>query len=303
MAQPNVAREPSMDEILASIRKIIESNEPGIPGFPANDLGPASNNAYRGYDDDDTGEDIHLTIDDEVLAKEFEAEEQKSFAPMDPALREAQMLEPQQPEAQSRSVEDAKPAVTPPSMTSQPVSPPPMSLADVAARVRAASERHSAPLRDAENQAAASRAKSDNPMVTARMAPMSSPPHVESTQEAAPAPSASVAQPVAAPELRTETVEPSVAPIEEAPVQRQPLSIVSEKDVAALVSPAVSEQVARSFGDLALAVDSSSRRSFDEIAEDMLRPMLHEWLDDNLPTLVERLVREEIERVARGPRR
>ncbi len=28
MAQPNVAREPSMDEILASIRKIIESNEP-----------------------------------------------------------------------------------------------------------------------------------------------------------------------------------------------------------------------------------------------------------------------------------
>lgn len=303
MAQPNVAREPSMDEILASIRKIIESNEPGIPGFPANDLGPASNNAYRGYDDDDSGEDIHLTIDDEVLAQEFEAGEQKNFAPLDPALREAQMLEPQLPEAQSRSVEDAKPAVTPPSITPQPVSPPPMSLADVAARVRAASERHSAPLRDAENQAAASRAKSDNPMVTARMAPMSSPPHVESTQEAAPAPSASVAQPVAAPELRTETVEPSGAPIEEAPVQRQPLSIISEKDVAALVSPAVSEQVARSFGDLALAVDSSSRRSFDEIAEDMLRPMLHEWLDDNLPTLVERLVREEIERVARGPRR
>ncbi|WP_082546758.1 PopZ family protein [Rhizobium sp. Root483D2] len=308
MAQPNVAREPSMDEILASIRKIIESNEPGIPGFPANDLGPASNNAYRGYDDDDSGEDIHLTIDDEVLAQEFEAGEQKNFAPMDPALREAQMLEPQLPEAQSRSVEDAKPAVTPPSitppsMTSQPVSPPPMSLADVAARVRAASERHSAPLRDAENQTAASRAKSDNPMVTARMAPTSSPPHVESTQEAAPVPAASVAQPVAAPDQRTETVEPSVAPIEEAPVQRQPLSIISEKDVAALVSPAVSEQVARSFGDLALAVDSSSRRSFDEIAEDMLRPMLHEWLDDNLPTLVERLVREEIERVARGPRR
>ena len=308
MAQPNVAREPSMDEILASIRKIIESNEPGIPGFPANDLGPASNNAYRGYDDDDSGEDIHLTIDDEVLAQEFEAEERKKFAPMDPALREAQMLEPQLPEAQSRSVEDAKPAVTPPSitppsMTSQPVSPPPMSLADVAARVRAASERHSAPLRDAENQAAASRAKSDNPMVTARMAPTSSPLLVESTQEAAPAPAASVAQPVAAPELRTETVEPTGAPIEEVPVQRQPLSIISEKDVAALVSPAVSEQVARSFGDLALAVDSSSRRSFDEIAEDMLRPMLHEWLDDNLPTLVERLVREEIERVARGPRR
>jgi uncharacterized protein len=31
--------------------------------------------------------------------------------------------------------------------------------------------------------------------------------------------------------------------------------------------------------------------------------LLHDWLDNNLPTLVERLVREEIERVARGPRR
>jgi len=31
--------------------------------------------------------------------------------------------------------------------------------------------------------------------------------------------------------------------------------------------------------------------------------MLTQWLDDNLPTLVERLVREEIERVSRGNRR
>ena len=292
MAQPNVAREPSMDEILASIRKIIESNEPGIPGFPANDLGPASNNAYRGYDDDDTGEDIHLTIDDEVLAKEFEAEEQKNFMPAERVAqahdREEPVPEPQRQEPQSVSVEDAKPAAT----------PPPMSLADVAARVRAASERHSAPLRDAENQA---RAKTDNPMVTSRMAPMSSPLYTGNKQDAAPA--VSVASPVSGPEPRIETAEPAAAAVEEAAAQRQPLSIVSEKDVAALVSPAVSEQVARSFGDLALAVDSSSRRSFDEIAEDMLRPMLHEWLDDNLPTLVERLVREEIERVARGPRR
>ena len=30
--------------------------------------------------------------------------------------------------------------------------------------------------------------------------------------------------------------------------------------------------------------------------------MLKQWLDDNLPKLVERLVREEIERVVRRPR-
>lgn len=285
MAQPNVAREPSMDEILASIRKIIESNEPGIPGFPANDLGPAPDSSYRGYDED-AGEDIHLTIDDEVLAKEFEAEE-PSHIPV---------VEPQAREPQSRGIEDtaAKPAV----------SQPPMSLADVAARVRAASERHSAPLREPENQATVARAKADNPMVTARMAPPSSLPlQAESKQEVPPAPAVSAVPPVAAAEPANETVAPVVAVIEQAPAQRQPMSVVIEKDVAAIVSPEVGEQVARSFGDLALAVDSSARRSFDEIAEDMLRPMLQEWLDDNLPTLVERLVREEIERVARGPRR
>ena len=36
------------------------------------------------------------------------------------------------------------------------------------------------------------------------------------------------------------------------------------------------------------------------MASEMLRPMLRAWLDENLPALVERLVREEIERIARG---
>ena len=32
----------------------------------------------------------------------------------------------------------------------------------------------------------------------------------------------------------------------------------------------------------------------------MLRPMLKSWLDDNLPGMVERIVKAEIERVSRG---
>ncbi len=286
MAQPNVAREPSMDEILASIRKIIESNEPGIPGFPANDLGPAPDDGYRAdraYDDDGA-EDIHLTIDDEVLAAEFEAEEEQHAPPVE--------LQPQ--ELQEASTRPVASAAT-----------PPLSLADVAARVRAASERHSAPQREPEAPSTIIRAKSDNPMVTARMAPSSTSllSQADVRREPAP-PQVSVAQPIATIEEKKETTAPAAAVAVENPAeQRQPLAVVTEKDVTAIVSPAVGEQVARSFGDLALAVDSSARRSFDEIAEDMLRPMLQEWLDDNLPTLVERLVREEIERVARGPRR
>jgi cell pole-organizing protein PopZ len=69
-------------------------------------------------------------------------------------------------------------------------------------------------------------------------------------------------------------------------------------------SPILSErsgrQVAAAFGELSEAFAASRRRSFDEMAEEMMRPMLQDWLDNNLPHLVEKLVREEIERIARG---
>ena len=39
-------------------------------------------------------------------------------------------------------------------------------------------------------------------------------------------------------------------------------------------------------------------RTLEDLVREMLRPMLRSWLDDNLPTLVERLVLVEIERIA-----
>lgn len=68
----------------------------------------------------------------------------------------------------------------------------------------------------------------------------------------------------------------------------------------AIISDQAGRQVAAAFGELSEAFAASRRRSFDEMAQEMLRPMLQDWLDNNLPTLVEKLVREEIERVARG---
>jgi cell pole-organizing protein PopZ len=40
--------------------------------------------------------------------------------------------------------------------------------------------------------------------------------------------------------------------------------------------------------------------TLEEMVKELLRPQLQEWLDQNLPGLVERLVREEIERLARA---
>ena len=60
--------------------------------------------------------------------------------------------------------------------------------------------------------------------------------------------------------------------------------------------------VGQAFDRLAHTVLSSNARTLEDLVREMLRPMLKNWLDDNLPTMVERLVRAEIERVARGGR-
>ena len=58
--------------------------------------------------------------------------------------------------------------------------------------------------------------------------------------------------------------------------------------------------VTRAFGDLNRTVLSDKARTLEDLVREMLRPLLKSWLDDNLPQIVERLVRMEIERVARG---
>jgi cell pole-organizing protein PopZ len=60
--------------------------------------------------------------------------------------------------------------------------------------------------------------------------------------------------------------------------------------------------VSHAFNLLAHTVLTNNARTLEDLVREMLRPMLKMWLDDNLPTLVERLVRSEIERVARGGR-
>ncbi len=67
-----------------------------------------------------------------------------------------------------------------------------------------------------------------------------------------------------------------------------------------LLSNSASAAVDTAFSSLAHTVLSQNARTLDDLVKEMLRPMLKTWLDDNLPGLVERLVRAEIERVSRG---
>ena len=67
-----------------------------------------------------------------------------------------------------------------------------------------------------------------------------------------------------------------------------------------LISRSTKAAVDSAFNSLAQTVLVQNARTLEDLVREMLRPMLKSWLDENLPGLVERLVRAEIERVSRG---
>jgi uncharacterized protein len=84
---------------------------------------------------------------------------------------------------------------------------------------------------------------------------------------------------------------PVQSPAAPPPQQMPPQQILSHSTVSAVES---------AFNTLANTVLSNNARTLEDLVKEMLRPMLKSWLDDNLPGLVERIVKAEIERVSRG---
>jgi cell pole-organizing protein PopZ len=94
-------------------------------------------------------------------------------------------------------------------------------------------------------------------------------------------------------------------PAESAAPMPQPASAPSFAKPAvpsepALLSPRATAAVDLAFNTLAHTVLVQNSRTLEDLVREMLKPMLKAWLDDNLPNMVERLVRAEIERVSRG---
>lgn len=119
-----------------------------------------------------------------------------------------------------------------------------------------------------------------------------------------------VAEPAAPEPVAATGMAPQPAPIDETEADfdvEEP--VMSAADTAQNESPSLLSSDAETaasaaFGALAnsLITSSGGSRTLEDIVADMLRPMLKGWLDENLPSLVERLVAEEIERVARRKR-
>lgn len=97
--------------------------------------------------------------------------------------------------------------------------------------------------------------------------------------------------------------EPEPEPEPEPVMAKAPTPAPVEDDDSLLAEPAASA-AAGAFAALTenLRVSSDNGQTLEGIVRELMRPMLKQWLDENLPSIVEAKVQEEIERVARRRR-
>jgi cell pole-organizing protein PopZ len=255
MSQPAKVQEPSMEEILASIRRIIADDEakPPVADKPA---GPA------------------------VAAK---PEKPAAVAP----AAKAPVMNDIPPSAIAPAKAAAAKAPPPPAAPiSPPAKPAPASAAtnsqdDIDAML--------AGLDEATSEAEIRTSLPDGEVfeLTDEMAlPEPPPPPPPVFHKVEPQDDVEFAE-AARPAYRQPAFEPPPFESPAAPAQQ----ILSRSTVSAVES---------AFNSLANTVLSNNARTLEDLVKEMLRPMLKSWLDDNLPGLVERIVKAEIERVSRG---
>lgn len=89
--------------------------------------------------------------------------------------------------------------------------------------------------------------------------------------------------------------EPPPAPAYEPP----PLAPVAAGE--SLVSDPAASAAAAAFDKLSSSLLMPQEgRTLEDVVRELLRPLLKQWLDDNLPGIVQTAVQEEVERIARS---
>ena len=250
MTQPAKVQEPSMEEILASIRRIIADDEakPSITEKPAASAAPAKPEKVG------------------AAAPAAKAPVMNDIPPS--AIAAAQAAAPKAPPA---------PAV-----------PAPPAVASAASNSQDDIDAMLAGLDEATSEAEIRPPQPDGEVfeLTDEMALPDAPPSsfhkidpeddLEFTESAA---------------VRAAHRQPAFEPPPFESPAAPPPQILSRSTVSAVES---------AFNTLANTVLSNNARTLEDLVKEMLRPMLKSWLDDNLPGLVERIVKAEIERVSRG---
>lgn len=128
------------------------------------------------------------------------------------------------------------------------------------------------------------------------------------TDAPAPAPVQHVAPPTPDDDIVFEAVEEAVAQevayVPEVATAPQPRVISPEPSVETILSKPTTTAAAGSLARLAgsLRIADTSGQTVEGVVRELLKPMLKEWLDQNLAAIVEARVEAELERIARMSR-
>jgi len=92
-----------------------------------------------------------------------------------------------------------------------------------------------------------------------------------------------------------DVVAPAAAP---PPPEPEPAPVATAEG---LVSEHAATAAASAFGQLSAAIAMpKGDRTLEDVVRELLRPLLQQWLDENLPAIVQQSVEAEVARIARG---
>ncbi len=319
MSSSEQAPEPTMDEILASIRKIISDDEPGETPQPEAassmpdpaDPGALADTAMPA--EDGLAEDLANALNDSQIGADLGAEEADDILDLtqivedqpqapEPQMEAPQMEAPQVDALQAAlgdSVEDPAPQEAP----GEPVES--VGDVDIASVLAEAGVQDTVADNPAEPQAPAG----DDPVAAQAQGDEVAAPVTEdaSISEALSALEAQPGEPVAeaAPQPETSapeaTEQPAVADVPETP-EIPEAAVAVEAPVEDVIELAAPEPEAEAVEDTAPAEEQDmgeaaqaapaggAGKTLEDSVKELLRPMLREWLDDNM----ERIVQDEV---------
>jgi cell pole-organizing protein PopZ len=293
MTQPAKVQEPSMEEILASIRRIIADDEAKPP---AADTKPPAGNTKP-----PAGDTKPPAADMKAPAPELKPVPEVKPAPVEkpPAPPPSAAVKAEKPAAAAPPPKPAMADIPPSKIAPAPKtpSPPPAARPAPAPAASAGNNQDDIDallngLDEATSEEEIRAPQPDDPEVFELTDDMAVP-------NVAPQPQPSFHK--IEPEDDLEFTESAASrAINRPPAYEPPAFDPPPVPQAAILSQSTVSAVESAFNTLAHTVLSNNARTLEDLVKEMLRPMLKSWLDDNLPGLVERIVKAEIERVSRG---
>jgi len=103
-----------------------------------------------------------------------------------------------------------------------------------------------------------------------------------------------------APVFQSDDLDAYAPPLPKAAPMPMPATVPMPVVEEAIVSHVAEAAAASAFGHLAQTIAMPAHgRTLEDVVRELLRPMLKTWLDENLPTIVQATVDEEVSRISR----